>query len=225
VKTKKVPQQLRPLPLTLALAVMLLAASSAHATIMINANEVGGNVVFALTGSLNINSLDLITVVKDYGSLREDRIVPYERSGVPPGVITAIFFGTPLPLDVHNQGLLANLTGPSSYGSGGTLFHPSSNPGSIFAFSKFTPNSGLGSIQFPFSYSNLSMISASMSFAGSFSSLGLTPGTYQWDWFNSSTNIHDSLILQIGSVPETSTAMLMAIGLAGLGWLRHKIVA
>lgn len=220
----------RKLPLILALAVMLLSANSAWAMITINANEVGSDVVFTLSGSLNTDSLDLITVIDPNTSPLQDRIIPFQRSGVPPGVITAIFFGSPLPVSVFNQGRLANLKGPSSYGPGpdSQSFHDSTNPGSIFAFSKFThfgPDFGQGTLNFTISYTSLSPLAASMSFAGTFSSLGLTPGTYQWDWFNSSTNIHDSLVLQIGSVPEPSAEMLMVIGLAALVWLRRKIVA
>ena len=219
--------QTRKLPLILALAVMLLAARSAQAVIMINANEVGGNVVFTLSGSLNTGSIDSITVMDDNSSYHQDHILPYNHSGVPPGDYSFIFFGSPLPLGA-NTGFLANLTGPSGYSAGGPFVefsHPSTNPGSLFGFYKLI-NPDLGSVFFPSSYSNLAPLSASMSFTGTFSSLNLGVGTYQWDWFNSSTNVHDSLIMQIGdSVPEPSAAMLLVIGLAALGWLCRKIVA
>ncbi len=209
----------------LALAVMLLAASSAHATMMVYADQVGGNVVFTLSGNLNTDSLgQRFTVTIQTPT---DFLVPNYVSGVPPLVETAFEFGTPgsAPV-VVNGGALPNLTGPSSFGFGGigrSVDQPSNNTGSFF---EFINTLGVGSLSFPPSYFSGSPLSASMSFTGTFSSLRLTPGTYEWNWFNSSTNAHDSLVLEIGSVPETgSTAMLMAMALAGLGWVRRKMVA
>ena len=70
-----------------------------------------------------------------------------------------------------------------------------------------------------------------MTFAGTFASLGMTPGTYAWTWSDTVPDVgvvSDGLTIQIGptSVPDTgSTALLMAFGLAGLGLLHRKIVA
>ena len=215
----------RKVTLMIVLAVVLLGASSARAVIYISANEVGGNVAFTLSGSLDLKSLDQITETFHSSS---DFVEPQTHSGAPPGIITRVWFGTPGPSNVQvNEGRLTNLTGPSFFGPDlghGGVQQPSNNTGSIFGFIKFTPNSGLGTLDFPISYTSLSQLSASMSFTGTFSSIGMTPGTYQWDWFNSSTNIHDSLVLQIG-VPEPSATMLMIIGLAALGWLCRKIGA
>lgn len=216
----------RRLALIIAYVVTLLAVSSTQAVIVINADEVGGNVVFTLSGSLNTDSLDSITEVDDSFSFHQDRILPLQLSGVPPGNFTQISFGTALPLTTINRAHLANLKGPAGYGQdfGFGTFHPSTNLGSIFGFEKFTPNSGLGSLHFPASYSSLSELTASMSFEGTFTSLNLAPGTYEWDWSNSSTQVQDSLILQIG-VPEPSATMLMITGLAALCWLCRKIVS
>ena len=218
--------QTRKLPLMLAFALMVHVASSAQAVIKINADEVGGNVVFTLSGSLNTGSLDSTMVVNDSSHFHGDYINLF-RSGAPPGFYWEINFGTPLPLAGVNQGILANLTGPFTFGTAAdniSASHPSTNPGSFFEFGHFI-NADLGFVSFPLSYSNLAPLSASMSFTGTFSSLNLAPGIYEWNWFNSSNKIHDSAILQIGSVPEPSATMLIAIGLAALGWFCRKIVA
>jgi len=216
--------QTRKVPLILAFAVVFLAESPAEAVIAINADQVGGTILFTLSGTLNTGSLDAQTVESHFS---HDIVEPQEHSGAPPGVITRVWFGTPGPSFVPvNVGRVANLTGPSFFGPGVGLDQPSNNTGSMFGFIKFTPNSDLGTLDFPLSYVSLSPLSASMSFTGTFASVGMTPGIYQWDWFNSSNNIQDSLVLKIGDgVPEPSAVMLIVLGLAALVWLRRKVVA
>jgi hypothetical protein len=59
-----------------------------------------------------------------------------------------------------------------------------------------------------------------------FSSLGVTPGTYVWTW---GTGAHaDSFTLQVGpatAMPEPASLTLLgigAVGLAGYGWRRRR---
>ena len=56
-RLQQTASQKRKLTLLLVIASMLLAASPAQATIVINVSEVGNDVVFDLTGSVNPNSL------------------------------------------------------------------------------------------------------------------------------------------------------------------------
>ena len=63
-----------------------------------------------------------------------------------------------------------------------------------------------------------------------FSSLGVTPGTYVWTW---GTGAHaDSFTLQIGpaatAAPEPATLTQLAtgaLGLLGYGWRRRRLAA
>jgi hypothetical protein len=49
-----------------------------------------------------------------------------------------------------------------------------------------------------------------------FSSLGVTPGRYEWTW---GTGANQSFTLVIGTaVPEPSTWVMMVLGFAGLAW-------
>jgi hypothetical protein len=58
-----------------------------------------------------------------------------------------------------------------------------------------------------------------------FTSLGVTPGTYVWTW---GTGAHaDSFTLQIGpvaNIPEPASLPLLAVGLAGLGLVLRRRV-
>jgi hypothetical protein len=60
-----------------------------------------------------------------------------------------------------------------------------------------------------------------------FSSLGLTPGTYEWTW---GTGANQNFTLQIGpaSVPEPTSLTLLgigAVGMMGYAWRRRKLAA
>ncbi len=190
----------RKLPLVLALAVMLLAANSAKATIIIDASEVGGGVVFTLSGTLDLASLQLI-----------------ESGVIVPGIDSisgsGLFFGSDPTSPVSYYG--ATFTGPypTTFGSGNIQFSLSSGPGSIFGFG---PSPGVA-FNVADSYISGTTLANSMTFLGTFTSLGLSTGTYEWNWSNGSAS--DSLILQIGSasVPEAgSTLTLLVIGGGGL---------
>jgi hypothetical protein len=51
-----------------------------------------------------------------------------------------------------------------------------------------------------------------------FSSLGVTPGTYEWKW---GTGANQNFTLEIG-VPEPSTWAMMLLGFAGLAWAAYR---
>jgi hypothetical protein len=60
-----------------------------------------------------------------------------------------------------------------------------------------------------------------------FSSLGLTPGTYKWAWGSAANADADSFTVHIGTtVPEPSTRAMMALGFGLLGgagfWTRRR---
>ena len=51
-----------------------------------------------------------------------------------------------------------------------------------------------------------------------FSSLGATPGTYEWTW-GTGPNQNFTLVIGAAAVPEPSTWAMMLLGFAGLGFL------
>ena len=177
---------------------MLFAAGSARATLMINASEVGGDVVFTLSGSVDLNSLESTT-----GGANATAINP--SAGI-------VSISTPTGGSVVFQ-FLQNLSGPSNFGPGGANL-ASSSAGDPFFFAAFNQHLALPQ------GSNGLNLSGSMTFSGAtFASLGVTPDTYQWSWTRTSTGVSDNLILQIGpaSVPDTgSTLSMLGLGLAGM---------
>jgi hypothetical protein len=90
-----------------------------------------------------------------------------------------------------------------NFGTGGVNF-ASSGSGDQFGADGQT-------ILVPDGYVSGHTLNATDTYLGqTFATLGLTPGTYKWTW---GTGSHaDFLTLQIGAVPEPSTAILAVIG-------------
>ena len=188
------------------LAIMLLAAGSARATIIISASEVGGNVVFTFAGGLDLSSMTATNFT----------LSPSFNSTINPSLNGIQFWTTPA---TFREYLLPNFSAPANYGAGGN--HSPSAVSSAFPGFIFGGTGGF--FYLPTTYVSSDPFSATMTFAGStFASLGVTPGMYTWLWSNGGTS--DSLILNIGqsgSVPDTgSTLAMLALGLGGVLALR-----
>lgn len=103
-------------------------------------------------------------------------------------------------------------SGPANFGSGG-LTSASIGAGDIVGI--------LGAahqLYVPLGYVSGTILSDNSTYGGAtFSSLGVTPGTYEWTW---GTGPNQNFTLQIGpaAVPDTgSTLGLLSVGLAALG--------
>ena len=187
---------------TLFLIACLLAACAlpARATVIVNANEIGGDVVFAGGGTFNLTDLT------SFGGSSIN-------AGIDPSIPQAFFGanpGTNLPIDLYG-----NIVSPGPFGPGGAAF-PTLGSGDRFGVNPFR-------LIVPAGYTSGSMLNASNTYTGAtFASLGVTPGTYIWSW-GSGVNA-DSFTLNIvgtsNGVPESgSTALSMLLGLGALALL------
>ena len=108
------------------------------------------------------------------------------------------------------------VSGPANFGSGGGTIS-SSNTGDPVDIS--SPFLGV-----PTGYVSDSPLSDTSTYLSqTFSSLGVTPGTYKWTW-GSGANQNFTLVIigTAGIVPEPSTWAMMALGFAGLGFLGYR---
>jgi hypothetical protein len=188
---ERLPEQTIPkrrkLTLLLAIASLLLVASPALATIVINASEVGNDVVFDLTGSVNPGSL--VYMSNDPGT----DLVPMMDPGIALiQMVPSDWAGSPWTYDSYST---SEFSGPSNFGFGEVIFMASSCGGFPFMFSM--PHDGLPfHIGFNSLYAGATLHSF-MTFANAtFGTLEVSPGTYEWTW--STGGVSDNLILNIG---------------------------
>jgi PEP-CTERM motif len=172
-------------------AVGLASAPSAHASLFtFTVTEQGGNV--DVTGSGSINLVGLTQIGGGFG-------IP---SYIAPSIGRMIVGG-----DFATYG---GVSGPDSFGGGGTTNADNATGDTVGVF--------VTELLIPTGYVSGATLSDSMTFNGAtFASLGLTPGVYTYTWGNS--DIHSSLIVDIGGVPEPSTWAMLALGFIGLAAL------
>jgi hypothetical protein len=167
--------------------------------------QIGPNVIATGGGSIDTTNLTFI------GNTNNQAFV---WAGVDLGSVAVVGGTTIVPEDVYR-----GITGPSSFGSGDRIF-ATSGSGDVFGVSANNV------LDLPSGYISGSALSSTSTWSGeSFSSLGLTTGSYTWTW---GTGAHaDSFTLNIGvaPVPEPTTlTMALFAGLAGIGarlWSRR----
>lgn len=177
----------------LAALTALAAPQAAHASVLLTLLESGSNV--AGTGSGTINTTALTLSNTGTGTAGVAGNLGFTRVG--PNTSTS--------LDIYS-----GITGPTSFGSSG-LISASSGSGNLIGV-----RGGNNTIFVSTGYVSSAALSGSATWASaSFASLGLTPGTYTWNWGAGPTA--DSLTLQIGpsgggAAPEPGTLALLALG-------------
>jgi hypothetical protein len=182
-----------------AAVLVLVSPHAAMAQVIVNFQQIGGNVVATGSGSIDTTNLTLV------GNTNNSAFV---WANFPLGgsiFSTAIIGGTAIvPEDVYS-----GITGPSNFGSGGQFF-ATSGSGDVFGV---LANDVL---DVPAGYASGSPLSATSTWSGAtISNLGLTPGSYTWTWGSGPPT--DSFTLNIGVVPEPGAlTMVLAAGLAGI---------
>lgn len=185
-----------------AIAVVVLAAGVANASVIIDITQSGGDVDVTATGSLNLRGATF------------DHPQAYSTGIIPGGSNWYIALGTTAGMDWYR---LTSVNLP--YGTStnfDTSGLTSGDAFSIWGFAGGTPLVGV-----PTGYTSGSPISSSMVLAGeTIAGLTLIPGTYTF------TIPNDTITLEIGgsssSVPEPSTWPMLLTGFAALGLVGYR---
>lgn len=174
-------KQLSPLT-TLAFTCLAVNRGSAYAFAQIQAVEVDSNVIASYTGSVNLSGLTPSGSIALAGALVPSNGVISWGGAVGAGLQTDVYSG---------------LT-TQSFGPGSTAIFQALASGSAFGVQS-------DKLYVPSGYTSGATISGSTQYTGqTFSSLGLTPGTYTWSWGSGSNA--DRVVLTIGAAPSPAAA-------------------
>ena len=171
-----------------------LLAPSAQAGYVVDLTQEGSNVIATGSGAIDLTGLTFLVATPQSATL---------------GASSASIVTGPLSESIE---LYTGVTGPSNFGSGG-LTGASSGSGDLVGVGDFGEEVGV-----PTGYVSESPLLDTSTYNGqTFSSLGVTPGTYKWTW---GSGANQNVTLVIGAaIPESSTWAMMALGFVGLGFV------
>jgi hypothetical protein len=175
-----------------------LSATSARAGYVVDLTQQGSNVVASGSGAIDLTGLSF-----------------FESRTEAAGLLPSINFVMTGPVNAGVVHLYSGINGPSNFGSGGFTAASSGSGDRV----------GIGNdgkvLFVPLDYVSDSSLSDTSTYAGkTFSSLGVTPGAYEWTWGNGA---NQNFTLVIGTVvPEPSTWAMMLLGFAGLGFVGYQ---
>jgi hypothetical protein len=177
-----------------------LCASPAQAAYIATLVQQGSNVVATGSGTLNLASLSIIP-----GTFStEASILP---------IIGLLFIGVPFNEFISSY---TGVTGPTSFGNGNSDISANSGIGDIVGVDETTPF-GMRVITVPAGYVSGSALFESSTWNNqTFSSLGVTPGTYVWTWGSGASADRFTLDIEAAAVPEPSSLLLFGVVLAAL---------
>ena len=180
-------------------ASLLMIGPSAQAGYIVTVTQVGPNVVATGSGLIDLAGLSFFSNAVQSGV------------GINPS-IGGISTG---PTSLSPISLYTGISGPTSFGSGGGTA-ASSGSGDVVGMEREEP-ADFFVLAVPRGYTSDSPLSDSSTYDGeTFSSLGVTPGTFEWTW---GTGPNQNFTIKIGTaaVPESgSTLGLLLIGLTCL---------
>ncbi len=189
--------------LMLGLAILMALPASSEANIIISAQEVGSDVIFSLTGSLDTTIFPSAAATGASAAF------------VHPSIPSISFAPSSGSMQTYNLG--ATPAWPA-FGSGGSLVANSHSGDGLY----MSISSGNRFLDLPAGYVSGTSLTSTMTFTGkTLLSMGITPGTYNFQVPN--TGSSQLQVVQLQAVPEPSTSsMLLAVVILGGGWISRR---
>jgi hypothetical protein len=181
-----------------AAACLLIGNGAAEAAVVMTLSESGGNVNLVASGTLNMAAISANFSGGATGFLKPNDLY-----------LTTLGSGF-ADTSIHN-----GVVGPTSFGLGSIGFAANSGSGdALGVFGSF------GGLIVPRGYVSGAPLSGTSTWSGqTFSSMGVTPGTYVYSWGAGATA--DTLTINVGAaVPEPSSSLLGLVG--ALSLLRRR---
>ncbi len=185
--------------LMLALVMAAFAPAAADASLILNLNQVGANTILTYSGQINTTGLTLIGPVATTASITPNQ-------GILQNATSTNYF------------LTGSSSGSQNFGTGGAATAVSSSGSPIYV--NFSAPSLIG---LPAGYASGSPLTGSLTFVGTFATLGITDNTtYTFSWGGGGAG--SSVTLNVTSVPEPATMGVLAIGSAVGGFSYRRRV-
>ena len=186
----------------------VLGAQPTHAVLLLQAEQLGNDVVITGSGSANTSALTNVGNVNDFTNVLTDSQIAAGPEAFDTGLVT----------------LWSGITGPVSFGSDPNFVQsPDSGSGTLFGIiaSNLTPSP---QIFLPQGYSSGASLVGTSTFANSLlTSLGFVPGsTFTWLW--GSGGSADSLVLNVLSTSPAQVPAPLPIAGASLAFAQSRLL-